>query len=227
MATPVFHPCQFQFKDIDLRRVGNVTTGGTSLSGVEDPIESDGGGYWRFDGTNGNTRTREAGLSWRALTEAMDGGAQAVIVLLCSERLYQPVGDGVTVSHSDSSLFNDHTGYQSSGATFVASAPAALRATSMQIQGASEKPLMGGELFSAEHPTWGWRVYRIIRITGDGQIDFRPPLREAVTTDTPLEFDTPRCKMRLASPTSNPTNIGRFTSASISFVEDMRKPPDA
>lgn len=226
MALPVFHPCAFDFQDIDLRRVGNVTSGGTSLSGIDDPIETDGGGFWRLDLTNGETLSRKGGLAWRALTEGMDNGSTAVIVLLCSERLFQPVGDVVTVDHSDGTPFDDDTPYTSSGADYTAAADAALRATTMTIAGASELPLIGGELFSIEHPSWGWRIYRIIRIDDD-LITFRPPLREAVAAETVLEFDTPRCQMRMASIASNPTNMGRFTACSLSMVEDMRKPAGA
>jgi hypothetical protein len=87
-------------------------------------------------------------------------------------------------------------------------------------------PLIGGELFSVEHAAWGWRVYRITRIDGD-VITFRPPLREAMAAGAALEFDTPRCQMRLAASTSNLTNMGRFTACSLSMVEDMRKPAGA
>jgi hypothetical protein len=226
MALPVFHPCQFDFEDIDFRRVGSVTSGGTSLSGIDDTIETDGGGFWRLDLTNGETLDRKAGLAWRALTEGMDNGSSAVIVLLCSERLFQPVGDAVTVDHSDGTPFSDDTPYDSSGAEYTTTADAALRAVTLEMAGVSELPLIGGELFSIEHPTWGWRVYRITRIDGD-QITFRPPLREAVPSGTSLEFDTPRCQMRMAQGTSNPTNMGRFTACSLSMVEDMRKPAGA
>jgi hypothetical protein len=226
MTLPVFHPCQFDFQDIDLRRVGNVTSGGTSLSGIDDPIETDGGGFWRLDLINGETIDRTAGLAWRALTEGMDNGSQAVIALLCSERLFQPVGDLVTVDHSDGTPFSDDTPYDSSGADYTIVADAALRAVTVQIAGASELPLIGGELFSVEHAAWGWRVYRITRIDGD-VITFRPPLREAMAAGTALEFDTPRCQMRMASVASNQTNMGRFTACSLSMVEDMRKPAGA
>jgi hypothetical protein len=216
------HLCQFNFLDKDFRRVGNVVDGGTSLSGFNDKIETDGGGYWQLDCTNGKTLDRQQGLAWRAITEALDGGATAVNVYIC-ERLFQPVGALTTVPHSDGAPFSDGSEYVSSGADYTATADAALRATSITIDGISEKPLIGGELFSIQHPNWGWRAYRIIGIDGD-TITFRPPLREAIEAGTPLEFDSPRCQMRLAAATSNPTNIGKYTSCSISLVEDMRKP---
>jgi hypothetical protein len=215
------HPCAFNFTDQDVRRVGSVTDGGASLSGINDPIESDGGGYWRADFTNGTARTREQGLAWRAITEGLDNGATAINVLIC-ERLFQPVNAFVTVTHSDGTPFSDDSEYASSGADYTA-ASAALRATTLTIAGDSEQALLGGELFSIQHATWGWRLYRVIKINGNA-ITIRPPLREAIDDATPLEFDRPRCQMRLAQVTSNPTSQGRYTSCSLSFVEDMRKP---
>jgi hypothetical protein len=218
-----FHPCSFQFKSTNIRRVGSVTDGGTSLSGISDKIESDGGGYLQADFTNGTTRTKAQGNAWRAITDGLGGGATAIIVMLCAERLFQPVGAMASVPHSDSTPFDDGSLYSSGGADYTATAPAALRATSMTIAGTSELPLIGGELFSILHETWGWRAYRINAIDG-ATINFLPPLREAIAADTQLEFDTPRCQMRLAQATENPTEMGRFTACSASFVEDMRQP---
>ncbi len=222
MALLTFHPCQFQFADQDIRRVGSVTSGGTSLSGIDEPIETDGGGYWRADFTNGRTRAREDSLAWRAITDGMDGGSRAVVVSFC-DRLHQPVGPGTTVPHSDDTDFSDTSEYEDSGAAATSVNAAALRATSLTLAITSELPLLGGETFSINHTTWGWRAYRVISISG-AEIGFRPPLREAITAGTALDFDNPRCQMRLAAATSNATNLGRYTSCAITFVEDMRKP---
>ena len=221
MATRTFHPCAFNFRTTNIRRVGNVTDGGTALSGVGTQIETDGGGYLQVDFSNGFTRDKATGNAWRALSDA-DAG-EALIVLLCAERLFQPVGALQRVPHSDSTPFGDGTLYDSPGDSYTAAAAAALRATSLQISGASQLGLIGGELFSINHPTWGWRAYRVRGIDGS-TIYFRSPLREAVAAGTPLDFDTPRCQMRFASAVSNETDSGRFTNCAVSFVEDMRKP---
>lgn len=225
MALRTLHLCQFQFSDQDIRRVGSVTDGGQSLSGLTDLIESDGGGYWRADFTNGQTRTREDGLAWRAIGDGLDGGAQAVDLLFC-ERLFAPTGAIPRVPHSDQTPFADGSEYvTTSGAPYTLIADAALRATTVRIAGSSPLPLIGGETFSIAHPTWGNRAYRIIAIDGDAYT-IRPPLREAATAGTALDFDNPRCQMHLAPgfALSNATNIGRYGSCAISLVEDMRKP---
>lgn len=212
------HPCQFNFQDQDIRRVGSTADGGTSLSGIKDDIETSGGGYWMAEFTNGRTRTREQGLAWRALADSLDGGAAGIIILFC-ERLFAPVNDTVRAPLED----HDRAALpSSSGASYTATA-AALRATTLTIAGDSEKALLGGEVFGIEHPNWGWRAYRIIEIDG-AEITIRPPLREAIGAATVLDFDNPRCQMRLAQPVSNSTSQGRYISCTLALVEDMRKP---
>ena len=216
-----FHPCGFNFRTSNIRRIGNVLDGGTSLSGVADSIESDGGGFITADFSNGSTRDKMAGNAWRALTDA-DAG-DAFVVLLCAERLFQPVGAVGIVNHSDGTPFSDGEAYRGSGAAFVAAADAPLRATSLTITGTSQSLLIGGELFSVEHPTWGWRAYRVRSVDGNA-ITFRPPLREALTAGTALEFDMPRCQMRIGQAVGSETDQGRYTSCAVTFREDMRKP---
>jgi hypothetical protein len=221
MTLPVFHPCRFNFDDQDIRRVGSVTSGGNSLSGIDDPIETDGGGFWQADFTNGATLEREDTLAWRAINAAMDNGASAVIVRFC-DRLHQPVGGEMGVAGSPFA-FGDRRAYARPGVVARATALAALRATTIRVDIDSEQPVIGGERFTIVHATWGERVYEVVSV-GDGAITIRPPLREAIAANTPLDFDDPRCKMRRASDATNALNIGRYGQCLISFVEDMRKP---
>ena len=222
MALRIFHPCAFGFRTTDIRRVGNVVDGGTSLSGFQDEIETTGGGHLQADFTNGFTRDKLTGNAWRALAD-MDGD-EAVVVMLCAERLFQPVGAFASVPHSDATPFSDGSEYDSgSSGTYVLASGAALRATTMSLSTGQAAALIGGEIFSIEHPNWGWRAYRVRSVAGD-TITFRTPLREAVTAGTALEFDRPRCQMRKISTTSNATEFGKFGQCAISFGEDMRPP---
>lgn len=214
------HLCRFNFQDQDIRRVGQTTDGGTSLSGISDTIEVDGGGYWRADFTNGRTRERDTGLAWRAITDLLDGGATAVDLLLC-ERQFQPRAGAVHIP--ELAILSDGSAFVDPQSAYTA-APAPLRATTLTITGSAyAQPIDAGVLFAVNHPTWGWRTYRIVALDGI-TATIRPPLREAITAATPADFDYPRCRMRLAQATGNPTNIGRFTSCALSFVEDMRRP---
>jgi hypothetical protein len=221
MATPVFFPCRFNFDNQDIRRVGSVASGGTSLSDIDDPIETDGGGFWQADFSDGETIERDDTLAWRAINAAMDNGASAVIVEFC-DRLHQPVGGEMGVAGS-LDQFGDGRDYGEPGAFARSGSASPLRATSLTLAIASERPLIGGERFTIVHPNWGERAYEVVTVNGNA-ITFRPPLREAIAHGTPLDFDNPRCKMRRISAASNALNIGRYGQCSISFAEDMRKP---
>lgn len=229
MATlRTFHPCQFQYKQSEIGIMGSVVSGGKSLSGYEDKVAADGGGYLTANFTNGSIRTKENGNALKALITYLAGGTTAVIVLLCAERLFQPVGAIQKVPHSDATSFDDATLYTSPGAAYKTTVDAPLRATSLTIVGSSEKPLIGGELFSVQHNNWGWRAYRIHSVTTNRDltqtVQFLPPLRESMDSGTAMEFDTPRCQMVLGSDTSSPISMGRFGTNDIQFVEDMSNP---
>lgn len=226
MALRIFHPCQFGFTTSNIRILGSSISGGRSLSGIEDTIQTDGGGYRAVDLSSGSARTREQNLAIRALVDEV-GTTQAMIVLLCAERHFQPVlgRPSPTMADWNTPVADDAP---DKGASFVTTADAALRATQITITGNSERPVEPGNLFSINNPTWGWRVHRITDVEpsgGDLLIRFVTPLREAITAGTPLEFDTPRCQMRFAQAPDLPTDQGLRTTLSLTLVEDMRKPP--
>ena len=228
MALPTIHPCVFNFHTTNIRRIGNVIDGGTSLSGFSDSIETDGGGYLAADFSNGSTRTADATKEWRVLSDYTV--SERLIVMLCAERIVQPVNGIIRPHYHRPSAFGD-VPIASPGAAYVVSNAAALRATSMVIRGASERALQGGELFAIQHPNWGWRAYRIRTAAqqADGTIliEFRTPLREAVAAGTTLEFDAPRCQMRKAAQTDNTMTDGRLGQCAVTFREDMAPPVSA
>ena len=227
MALRTLHLCQFQFKDVDIVRVGNATDGGTSLSGISDPIESDGGGYWRGQWSNGSTRDAATGLDWRLVADVLAGGTVAVNVLFCAERLFAPT---LAAKHLplQPSPFSDGSEFTTT-ASFTASA-AALRATTFVITtGPYAQPIRPGMKFSVQHSVWGWRTYSLQSLAPDGTATFMPPLRQAISAGTLLEFDWVRCQMHVPTgfQVSTATNIGRYGQAALTLVEDMRKPPNA
>lgn len=226
MADPIFNPRQFGFDDWDFRIEGMALSPGPSLSGIEEPIRTDGGGYVAADFANGVLNKRESVLAWRAVTTAMDGGVNPVTVILCDRRHQPVVGLPGGVPHSDLTPFSDGSLYTTKGASGEVQAAAALRAVELVGQLITQRPLIGGEWFSILHPTWGHRAYNIMGLYPEGsntRLVFRPPLREALTAGTAIELDTPRCRMRRVGKPSNPVK-GRIGAANISFVEDMRKP---
>jgi hypothetical protein len=202
-------------------------------------VRSDGGGFWTCTmsdvslsgraGLSGRDRQKVSTLLWRAVRQIADGGVNSIIVPR-NDTLFVPWPEGVSrsigidVPHSDGALFDDSAGYYQS--TIDVSCNAAdLRATSLDITITYAGELMGGESFSILHPTYGWRLYEIATVVPiDGThatITFNPPLRQGVATGTPLEFDRPRCVMRLAQTSSMNLTVQpwTFNAASVDFVE--------
>ncbi len=107
------------------------------------------------------------------------------------------------VPHSDDSSFSDGSLYDNSMISATLAAAATLRATSLTVSIVAGDDLHGGEYFSIDHATNRWRLYRIRTATknldGTWAVTIRPPLREDVLTGVALEFDRPKCVMRLAA----------------------------
>lgn len=228
----IIDPSIFGFTDQDIDIAGLATSGGASISGIDDPIRSDGGGYVIASFTGGSLLDREANLAWRAITTGFDGGATPVVVLFC-DRAHQPVNRRVRVPHSDGTPFGDGSEYGSGAASaeivaILNGQTGGLRATQLQISAVLPMPLIGGEWFTIVHLAWGERAYNILSVTLNDDatytIEFRPPLREAVEIAGPLDFENPRCRMVQADKTSKAINMKRLGTAALSFKEDMRKP---
>lgn len=219
---------------------GVASTPGDTANSVSVLTRSDGGGFWKcsmqdvslsggLSASQGRQRQRISTLLWRAVRQICNGGVTPIIVWR-NDTLFRPWPSGVSqsigidIAHSDDTLFDDGTGYYQPTIDIEAAATA-LRATSMDITINNAGALIGGESFSIEHETMDWRVYEIatIDMTSDttATITFNPPLREAIEAGTTLEFDRPRCKMRLANPGSMDLSVvpWTFNSASVEFVE--------
>jgi hypothetical protein len=150
------------------------------------------------------------------------------------DRLHQPVLDPASVPHSDGTPFSDDSLYRSSGADCIVSAVAngqsgGLRATIFDIRLTSGRPLIGGERFSYEGRNgWGMRAAEIYSLEDRGagvtRVTFQPPIRGGIAAGDRLDFDRVRCRMRRTTQASNPLSMGAFSSADISFQEDMRPP---
>lgn len=220
--------------------VGVAATPGVNAQSVATIVRSDGGGFWSCSmsdvslsggGTlRGKDRQKISTLLWRAIRQICDGGVNLIVVPR-NDALFVPWPDGVTrveaaTPYSDDSFFDDGAGYYQPVIDITCSA-APLRSTALVVALNYSAPLMGGESFSINHPTLGWRLYEIstVEMSTDaiGMIRFNPPLREAVTDGTTLEFDRPRCTMRLASPSSMNLSVApwTFNSASVGFVESF------
>lgn len=220
--TRLFGPASLQ-----ARLVGQAITGGASLSGEMQFTDVGGGGRWVIDFSDVNLFTREKVLAWRRFVAAADGGAQAIIVPL-ADRRHQPVSNPYTGTDTFGldTWVDDVTAWTAEEVTFVTTADAALGATSITGTYTAPKPLLGGEHFSRLHATQSWRLYRATRVTAGGAgtgdsttIQFRPPLREAIASGSPLNFESPRCVMRVDGDVSESLSLLKFGKAAVRFVE--------
>lgn len=206
----------FMVQEVDIER--QTLSGGTALSGATDRILADGGGRVFAEFGGGELIDRDRVLAWRALLAMLDGGATALIVPFCDHR-HQPYGGEHTVTYGDGTRHSDGTPFAGGGPSAETTADAPLRATSLSFSGVFAQPLIGGEWFAVEHEGKGWRAYRVRTVDGAGGLTFRPPLREAVSAGTVIDFANPRCLMIQDGRASSALAGKRQTTAAIRFIE--------
>lgn len=226
----VFPTRLFAPKGLRPRPLGQALSGGAALAGEENFGDVSGGGRWVVDFGETTLWTPAKILQWRALEAAADGGATPILVPL-ADRLHQPITPKYTGADTFglSTWVADATAWTIEEVTATVSANAALGATTLSFtytNTSSVKTLVPGMHFAILHPTWGWRLYRIIRVTAGGigageatTVVFRTPLREAVTAGAHLNFDSPRCVMRVDGDISADVQANRFGKAQARFVE--------
>lgn len=201
-----------------VKRAGDNTMSLVNIGGT-----TDAGGRWVCEMTVPLLDVQQIKLA-RAMAEGTDGGTIPLIVPYLNEA-DAPYPYGVpaeSVPFGDGSTFGDGTEFAGSSIDITASA-ADLRATVLTINQVASAPLTGGEFYSITHPTFGKRLYTIIRVNGD-VIKVRPPNREEFGDDTPLDFDTPGCVMNLTSAEESiqPITAGAYMSSlNLQFIEEL------
>lgn len=223
----VFPTRLFAPPSLQVRLLGQAITGGASLSGEAQFAEVGGGGRWVADFGEACLWTREKVLAWRRFAAAADGGATSLLVPL-ADRRHQPLNNPYTGPDAFGldTWVSDESDWTAAEVTAPASA-AALGATALSFAYTAPKALLGGEHFSIHHATWGWRLYRVSRVVSGGtvgsavstSVEVRPPLREAIAASTPLNFESPRCLMRVDGDVDCTVEQLRFGNASARFVE--------
>lgn len=219
--------------------LGTASAPGQTATNVALLVRSDGGGFWSCTmsdvslGANtmnvGKARQRDATLLWRSVRQICDGGVNAMVVPR-NDALFRPWPAGLAqgepgdIAHSDNTLFSDGTGYYQS--TISATAAAAdLRDTTLNLTLLQCGQLLGGESFSIHHQSVGWRLYEVATVVysdaSHAQVTFLPPLRADILDGTEIEFDRPRCTMRLAAPNAMDLTVApwTFNSSSAQFIE--------
>lgn len=177
-------------------------SGGVGANGIERRVMTDGGGLWRCDMSVRLRNVREIKAA-RAFVEGMNGGAVQVIVpYLNTDEAPYPFGrPPAPVRHGDGVPFSDGSLYEGDGVEVLTASAVALRAVRMPISVVALGAMIGGEHYTVNHPTKGPHLYVVTRIPEDGgDLHSQPPQREASAAGTPLDFDRPRCVMRLINP---------------------------
>jgi hypothetical protein len=231
----VFPARQFAPSSLRVRPLGQAVSGGVSLSGEENFGDASGGGRWVADFGESALWTPDQVNAWRAFEAFADGGVQPIIVPL-AERVNAPLDpafDGADDFGKDTwvSDVTAWTAYQVSATTTASAALGATSLTFNYTNASANKTLKPGHHFAILHPTWSWRVYRIVRVTAGGvgagestTVIFRTPLREAVGIGAALNFDTPRFVARVDGDISAEVQLYKFGKASARFIEFPRAP---
>lgn len=237
MTNPVlrYWPHQLLREARMLWELQGMTVGsGQTASGAMPMTRIDGGGLWKATLGQVGLFTADKRRAWRALSRICKGGAQPII-LEVRETIDSPwpLVSGVAVTpetqaqvpHDDDSLFDDDTGYESGLIEIKNVGAVVLRATAMTVALVAGSDLQGGEYFSIDHVDLRHRLYSIETAIdnddGTWAITFSPPLRADIADATWLEFDHPKCVMKLATPDAmDATFEPPFNSnPDVSFIE--------
>lgn len=217
---------RFSIKKSYWSLAGQRLSGGQSVSGLTQVARADGGGYWTADLKFLVLGINEIRL-WRAYSARLSAADETIIVPHRGVWIKVQLGSGVTfvpVSHSDGATFSDGSQYIVSpvvGAVFGGAA--ALRATQVQLNFTTEVDILSGEFFTVVHANAGERMYQIKSIVSQSgnnyTVKISPPLREAVTTSTELDFDDPRCLMRVVDGVDQDVGVEGISEPNPVFVE--------
>lgn len=214
---------------------GRTISSGQTGAGFEPMAETTVGGLWRAELGSIPIRTKAQVHTWRALEALLDSGARTVILPMCDKRYFPvPIVNGAPLyaynpgTLDDVTLLDDGTGIAQPVVVAFLAEDADLRATSLRILFLQGAALQGGEHFSIGHGNLGDRLYRVAQVrvdpvTGYSDVTIRPPLREATPAFTALEFDSPKCVMRIASAESMKLALQqrKWGSPTASFVESF------
>jgi hypothetical protein len=219
--------------------IGGVISGGQVLSGIMPVANMTGGGLWTVQFRNIAVFTPDQVRAWRALSVILDQGVTSIVVPICDKRQMPAPTDAAgnlvydhgQVLHDGDNPFLGGHGYYVNVIRAHLLEDAALRATTLRIhieQGdvaLVSGTLKGGELFSIDDAVQRWRMYEIGTVQDDGDGDFTvtiaPALRAAAVALTPVDFDRPKCVMRLPNSEANrlALQLRRAGRPSVTFVE--------
>lgn len=218
----VFPTCLFHFdgQDVDIER--RTLSGGVALSGDEDTIAVDGGGRVYAQFSDAYLDEPEVLLAWEAISTRF-GEGNAIIVPLA---VYEHQMMGAPTMPPGGLPWWDEDDFAGGDTGVEIGADAVLRATQFTIAVSFlTNPIRAAQWLSIDHPTWRHRAYKIAEVISDdgvtAVVSVRPPLREAVTAGTAVDFTDPKCVMKIDGQMPSP-KTGGFAAGSVRFVEDFK-----
>jgi hypothetical protein len=206
--------------------VPRVVSGGTAIGGEEDVIQTDGGGRWEISYGEMDVDGADLQRLWDAWTGHLSGGVQPVLVpLLSLDTAPRPVaGNGLACPsdlYADDDYFPTEVRFASPYIIAAVAAPAALRATTLQLvvsQGAAVQPGMKFSVGSR-----GFKIEQVLSRNGlAATVKVSPPAREPIAAGASADFDWPVvvCRAAIGQDLAAAMSLGMYGSTSITFVED-------
>lgn len=218
---------------VQMDLAGLTISGGPSANGQQQVIDWSGGGLWVLKLGFQMLRSPDQIRAWRVIQYGGRGGARRINITLCEIR-QAPAIPGVSftgVPHSDGSPFSDGSLYSSHIVGAYLAAPVAEDATAMSIRFDGGNVPLGGEIFSLPYTDENGEDCHEMKViltveanpdTAAFDITFLPPMRANHGTDSFLEFEKPKCTMRLSQADSMSITVEqgkRVRSPSATFVE--------
>jgi hypothetical protein len=189
---------------------GSALSGGTPISGAPQTADASAGGWWVCEYQVAKLRTLQQIGTYRAILGRLNSGV-GLIELPVLDGL-QPWPNGVRPAltrFSDLTDFSDGSEFLGSPIVAALAADAYMPAwpappvapTQAQILLTTSAPLMGVEYFSIIGPSGNVRLHlitEVVAVAGDvTTVNFLPPLREDMAAGTPIDFNDPRCTMKV------------------------------
>lgn len=189
--------------------LGSDETGGAALGGPGQVVDWSAGGLWVAELTGIQLWEPDHFRLFRAILMACRGGGEIDVPIIDDPQ--RPFPDGLIesgpVGFSDGAAFTDGAGFLGDDLAFQVEAAAVEGDGVMVLRRTVGASLRGGEYFTLLHAEAGPRAYCVESVTeedGDGvfQVAFGAGLREDVLVGTAVDFQRPRCRMRLLTPWS-------------------------
>lgn len=212
--------------------MGSSVSGGRNANGESQTIEMSGGGLLTATYSDCKLTEPEQYEYVNYLGARLNGGFRFLNVPIISDWYGPFTGKKAFISgipHSDGSFFSDGAGYSQASVWGEVTEAANLNAgiIKMRVYGLSRK-LRWSDWFSIYHATKGWRAYRywdVLDVTTETNpvytLALAPPLREAVTVGTRVEFARPRFVAKFKDGFTLPSIVEAFfvTQQTIQFSE--------